>query len=103
MEKIEITTDILKQAGFKEITNNYDRDFWNKNGVDNYSEWWKRADSIDGNNFIIINCKKGVTNNNAAWGIHVDNCDDDSIGSADITYTWQFNMLMEILESKFRL
>ena len=103
MEKIEITTDILKHAEFKEITNNYDRDFWNKNGVDRYSEWWKRTDSVDGNNFIIINCKKGVTNNNATWGIHVDNCDDDSIGSADITYTWQFNMLMEILGSKFRL
>ena len=51
MENVEISIDILKQAEFKEITNNYDKDFWNKNGVDSYSEWWKRTDTVDGNNF----------------------------------------------------
>ena len=44
-----------------------------------------------------------VTNNGTNWNMHLDNEDCETIGSADIDYVWQFNKMMEIFDSKFRL
>ena len=43
------------------------------------------------------------TNNGANWYMHIDNCDCETIGSADIDYIEQFNKMMEIFESNYEL
>ena len=43
------------------------------------------------------------TNNGAEWHMLIDNIRCESIGSADITYVEQFNKMMEIFNSNFRL
>ena len=45
----------------------------------------------------------GLTNSGRSWHLHIDNCDCCSIGSADLNSIEQFNKLMEVFDSNFRL
>ena len=98
-DKRDIDVSDLIIAGFKDITKSYEKEFWEGNGVKNYSEWqlW----TPDGKALIIMSY--GITNNNALWGLHVDNEACDSIGSADISTIYQFNLIMEALNLEYRL
>ena len=99
-----ITEELLKSIGFEDTTFEWEKDYWNKAlGIDNYCTLTYLTDNEDGSNFIKLDFKKGIVNWNANWGLHIDNNAYESIGSADISYVWQFNMLMEIFGSKFRL
>ncbi len=95
----DIDVSDLIIAGFKEITKSCEKEFWERNGVKNYSEWqlW----TPDGKALIVMSY--GNTNNNALWGMHVDNEACDSIGSADISTVYQFNLIMEALNLEYRL
>lgn len=105
MKKEKITVDILKAAGFEDITTPemkyaHKKMFY----IDDYSSWRYVTDKEDDyNNYLMIDVQKGPTNNGAVWNVHLDNNLAESVGQADIDYVWQFNMLMEIFGSKFRI
>lgn len=102
MNDIKITKEILLNNGFKEV---YKEELW-KNaykdlyGVDDFfvAELWTEDESP-----IKIDMRYKITNNGAVLNMHLDNEDCETIGSADIDYIWQFNKMMEIFNSKFRL
>ncbi len=101
----KITIDLLSAAGFKDTTTlemkaTIKQIFY----IDDYSSWQYITNKEDEKNkYIVIDIKKGPTNNEAIWNVHIDNNLFESIGQADIDYVWQFNMLMKIFGSKFRL
>jgi hypothetical protein len=105
MDNIEISIDILKNNGFINRTEDFckpimEREYY----VKDWSFWEKWTNEEDGiDNCIKITFSKGITNNGALWHIHIDNGDCDTIGIADISYIWQFNMLMEIFMSSFKM
>ena len=102
MNDMKITKDILLNNGFKEV---YEEELW-KNalkdfyGIDDFfvAKLWTEDESP-----IKIDMRYKITNNEAEWNMHLDNEDCETIGSADIDYIWQFNKMMEIFNSKFRL
>jgi len=99
-----ITEDLLKSIGFEDVTFEWEREYWNKIlGIDNYCTLRYCTYNEDGSNCVKLDFQNGIVNNDANWGLHIDNNACESIGSADISYVWQFNMMMEILGSKFRI
>ena len=98
-DKRDIDVSDLIIAGFKDITKSYKKEFWERNGVKNYSEWqlW----TPDRKALIVMSY--GITNNNALWELHVDNEACDSSGSAGISTVYQFNLIMEALNLEYRL
>ena len=100
----KIDEDILEANGFEDKTWDKEKEFWNNQGIKDFSTWHKDTSDIDGDNYIIIDMNKGVVNKiDAIWGVHIDNEICETIGSIDLSNIWQFNMFMEILGSKFRL
>ena len=101
----EISEDILKEAKFENITNQDVAKYWKNSeyNILDYSEWKLDTIEKDGGNFISLVMMKGVTNNSALWNLHIDNNFYETIGSADISTVWQFNTLMKVFGSKFRL
>ena len=102
MNDIKITKEILLNNGFKEV---YKEELWKNTykdfyGVDDFfmAELWTEDESP-----IKIDMRNKITNNGTEWNMHLDNEDCETIGSADIDYIWQFNKMMEIFNSKFRL
>lgn len=102
MNRQKITKEILLNNGFKEI---YKKELWRNAykdfyGVDDFFmvELWTEDESP-----IKIDMRYKITNNETDWNMHLDNEDCETIGSADIDYVDQFNLMMEIFESKFRL
>jgi len=100
-----ITNDILVEAGFENITNQDIAEYWKTSecNILDYSEWKLNTTERDGDNFVSLVMEKGVTNNGALWNLHIDNNFYETIGSADISTVWQFNTLMQVFGSKFRL
>lgn len=99
-----ITEDILFKSGFKRTDTEEECKYYqDKMFIEDYSSWRRYTDDIDNDNdYIKLDISKGITNM-GIWNLHIDNNLCQSIGSADITTIWQFNMLMEIFDSKFRL
>lgn len=102
MNDIKITKEILLNNGFKEV---YKEELWinayrDLYGVDDFfiAELWTNDEQS-----IKIDMMWKYTNNDVNWYMHIDNDDCETIGSADIDYIWQFNKMMEIFNSKFRL
>jgi len=52
---------------------------------------------------IKLDIDNGWTNSGRRWSLHIDNSDCETIGYADVDYVWQFNKLMEVFNSNFRL
>ena len=99
MNRQKITKEILLNNGFKEdirLKNVY-KDLYR---IENMfiGELWTKDESP-----IKIDMSYKATNNNTDWNMHIDNDRCETIGSADIDYVDQFNKMMEIFESKFRL
>ena len=105
MEKnIPITIDLLKSLGFEEITMPTMKEYYKKEfHQDDYIELRKWTDGSDFSNVLKLDIDNGPNNRGSLWHLHIDNADCCSIGSADISYDWEFNKLMEIFESNFRL
>ena len=101
----KITVEILKDAGFEEITTpemkQYHKDTYDQN---NYSEWrlWT-TDNINDYNCLKLDIDNGPNNRGTNWHLHIDNNVCCTIGSADINNVWEFNTLMQVFKSKFRL
>ena len=105
MEQI-ISKDILLTAGFKDITYDYEKQFHKEHdGLDDYITLRRWTDDVDKNpgNVLKLDIDNGLTNSGRAWHLHIDNCDCCSIGSADLNSIEQFNKLMEVFDSNFRL
>lgn len=102
MNDVKITKEILLNNGFKRV---YKEELWknaykNFYGVDDFfmAELWTEDEFP-----IKIDMRNKITNNGTEWNMHLDNEDCETIGSADIDYIWQFNKMMEIFNSKFKL
>ena len=52
---------------------------------------------------IKLDINNGWNNRGTKWSLHIDNDACETIGYADIDYVWQFNSLMEIFDSEFKL
>ena len=100
-----ITEEILKNAGFEDITKDFERDYYKKElDIDNYSCWRVFTNDNDGDvSFIKLDISNDLTNRGTKWHLHIDNDVCETIGSADIDTVWEFNTLMEVFGSKFRL
>lgn len=96
-----ITKEILLESGFKDITKDDMKKAWEEYlKIDEYCGFMYITNDKDP---IKIDIANGPTNNGSLWHVHLDNADCESIGSADISTIWQFNTLLSIFNSKFRL
>lgn len=103
MNELLITEDILVNNGFEflkhetELLSKYQKDNY---GIDHYVMYrlWTNDEHP-----IKLDIDNGWTNSGRKWSLHIDNNDCETIGYADIDTLEQFNKLMEIFESKFRL
>ena len=98
-----ITEDILINAGFEylERESNLTQDYQNQlYGKDNYKVFrkWTNDESK-----LKLDIDNGVNNRGTEWYLHIDNDHCETIGSADINTVYEFNLLMEVFGSKFRL
>ena len=93
MNKILITDDILLKNRFENNIFVSSDEFTYKS----YTLWTEDESPIK------IDMVYKYINNGANWYMHIDNDRCETIGSADIDYIEQFNLMMEIFESKFRL
>lgn len=90
----EITIDILKESGFEDVTTPEMVKLNEEYGIEDYHKFRCCTDEKDGPQ----NCLKLVINNrlnnrrDSKWSLHIDNCDYCTIGSADITNVWEFNV-----------
>lgn len=91
-KETQITKEMLYEAGFSDII---DQTF------DNYNAFrkWTTNDYSP----IKIEIDNKENNRGTEWHVHIDNCDCDTIGTADIDSVWEFNTLMQVFGSKFRL
>lgn len=98
-----IREDILISAGFEylEKESNICKDYQNElYGRDNYKVFRKWTNDSSP---LKLDIDNGVNNRGTGWHLHIDNDHCESIGSADIDTVWQFNTLMQVFGSKFRL
>ena len=102
-KKTIITEDILIDSGFEylERESNLTQDYQNQlYGKDNYKVFRKWTDD---DSQIKLDIDNGVNNRGTEWHLHIDNDHCETIGSADINTVYEFNLLMEVFGSKFRL
>lgn len=103
LNKLLITEDILVDNSFKflehetELLSKYQKDNY---GIDHYVMYrlWTNDKSP-----LKLDIDNGYNNRGTKWHLHIDNEDCCSIGSADINTIEQFNKLMEVFDSEFRL
>ena len=95
-----ITCEMLLSNGFEETTSKRERDYYTSIGEVLYADYrlWTKEEKP-----IKIDMMYCLTNSGSKWLMHIDNEVCNSIGSCDIDYVWQFNAMLEILNSKFRL
>jgi len=101
-----ITVEILKEAGFEDVTHDYEKQFHKEyDGLDDYVTLRRWTDDTDKNpeKVLKLDIDNGLTNNGAKWNLHIDNNVCSTVGSADIDTVWQFNTLMQVFGSRFRL
>jgi hypothetical protein len=101
-----ITDDILKEAGFEFLENesNLGREA-NKLNFEVCSADYKvfRKWTDDKPFPIKLDIDNGPNNRGTSWHLHIDNNSCETIGCADISTIWEFNTLMQVFKSKFRL
>ena len=102
-KKTIITEEILLNVGFEHLEreSNLTQDYQNQlYGKDNYKVFrkWTNDDSK-----LKLDIDNGVNNRGSEWHLHIDNDHCETIGSADINTVYEFNLLMEVFGSKFRL
>ena len=98
-----ITEELLIDNGFEylERESNLTQDYQNQlYGKDNYKVFRKWTNDSSP---LKLDIDNGVNNRGTEWYLHIDNDHCESIGSADINNVWEFNILMEVFESNFRL
>lgn len=103
-----ITPEILLEAGFEYLEDE------SKLGIEankmspevcapNYKVFRKLTEDKDPSKVIKLDIDNGYNNRGTGWHLHIDNNACETIGCADIDTVWEFNTLMQIFKSKFRL
>ena len=103
MNELLITEEFLINAGFEYIKNESEMlkpVYLNDYGIKDYKVFRKWTDDEYP---IKLDIDNGWNNRGTKWSLHIDNEACETIGYADIDYVWQFNSLMEIFNSKFKL
>lgn len=96
-----ITEDLLINAGFEYLKRESSIiDFDNPELYYNYKVFRKWTDD---DSQIKLDIDNGLNNRGSEWHLHIDNDHCETIGSADINTVYEFNLLMEVFGSKFRL
>ena len=93
MKNILITSDILLKNGFETNIFVSSDEFTYKS----YTLWTKDKEPLK------IDMIYKHTNNGSNWYMHIDNNYCETIGSADIDYIEQFNLMMKVFNSNFNL
>ena len=103
MNKLLITEEFLINAGFEymeqesKLCEEYQKTTYGITDYKSYRKWTNDKHPIK------LDIDNGWTNSDRKWSVHVDNDACETIGYADIDTLEQFNKLMEIFDSKFRL
>ena len=100
-KKTQITEEILLNAGFEylenESINSWQKQLYEQTNYKVFCKW------TDDECPIKLDIDNGLNNRGTEWYLHIDNDVCETIGSADINTVWEFNTLMEVFGSKFRL
>ena len=100
-KKTIINEDILINAGFEYLEReSIILDFNNPELHSNYKVFRKWTDD---DSPLKLDIDNGINNRGTEWYLHIDNDHCETIGSADINTVYEFNLLMEVFGSKFRL
>lgn len=109
MDKMRnITPEILLEAGFEYLEDE------SKLGIEankmspevcspDYKVFRKWTEDKDPSKVIKLDIDNGYNNRGTGWHLHIDNNVCETIGCADIDTVWEFNTLMQVFKSKFRL
>jgi len=103
MNEVLITKEILENAGFEymeqesKLCEEYQKITYGITDYKSYRKW------TDDKHPIKLDIDNGWNNRGTKWSLHIDNDACETIGCADIDYTWQFNKLMEVFDSSVRL
>lgn len=98
-----ITEELLIDNGFEyleresNLTKDYQNQLYEKDNYKVFRKWTNDSSPLK------LDIDNGVNNRGTEWYLHIDNDHCESIGSADIDNIWEFNTLMEVFGSKFRL
>ena len=101
----DITEELLIKAGFEylEHESNIGKEFEKETyGIEDYKIFRKWTED---EHPIKLDIDNGWNNRfgTDGWYLHIDNDACETIGSADISNVWEFNTLMQVFGSKFRL
>lgn len=105
-KKTLINKEILEKAGFEDITNDWEVQYYKeKEGIEDYKSYRIWTDKVDKNpgKVLKLDIDNALSNSGRLWNLHIDNCDCCTVGCAELDNIWQFNILMEVFGSKFRL
>ena len=103
MNEVLITKEILENAGFEymeqesKLCAEYEKNTYGITDFNSYRLWTEDEHPIK------LDIDNGWNNRGTKWSLHIDNDACETIGYADIDTLEQFNKLMEIFDSKFRL
>jgi len=103
MNELLITEEFLINAGFEymeqesKLCEEYQKTTYGITDYKSYRKWTNDKHPIK------LDIDNGWNNRGTKWSLHIDNDDCETIGCADIDYTWQFNKLMEVFDSSLRL
>lgn len=103
MDNILITEEILKNNGFEylehesNLMKGLEESLYDVKNYKIFRKWTEDEHPIK------LDINNGWNNRGTKWSIHIDNEDCETIGCADIDTLDQFNKLMEIFNSEFRL
>ena len=98
-----INFKILEDGGFKlqeaetNLIKKYQEETYGIKDYKSYRLW------TNDKNPIKLDIDNGWNNRGTKWSLHIDNNACETIGYADIDNVWEFNTLMEVFGSKFRL
>ena len=88
-KEAQITKEILYRAGFE--------------CLDTYTNYIVFRKWTNDSSPLKIEIDNEENNRKSEWHVHIDNCDCDTIGTADIDTVSEFNTLMQVFESNFRI
>lgn len=92
---------IIEAAGFERCDTEIDREAYHDIGIEDYQSWKITKESLTGYGTLHITISNCTNNSNAKFGVHIDNADFCTVGSAEIDTIWQFNLLMNMYGINF--
>lgn len=101
----DITEEILLETGFEYLENesNSGKEANKLNPELCHPDYKIFRKWTNGTHPLKLDIDNGYNNRGTKWHLHIDNEFCSSIGSADIDNVWEFNTLMQVFKSKFKL